>query len=407
MKISKRINDVKVSPVRKLLPYAEKAVRNNKKIYYLNIGQPDVKTPNEFFEAINNYSIETLGYCHSAGRKELLDTISNYYKENDLDYRKEDILITNGGSEALIFTLMSICDEGDEILIPEPYYANYNSFFSMLQIKVNPISTCAESGFHLPNLKQIESSITTKTKAILISNPGNPTGTVYTQEEMERLIYIAEKYDLFIISDEVYRDFTYGNNKAISFGIYTSIKDRVIIIDSISKRYSACGARIGAVISKNKEFINAIYRLCQARLAAPTLEMVGAEALYKVSNTYLEEVKAEYEKRKNVLFKELSSIEGVIASEPEGAFYTIVKLPVDNAEKFIIWMLTEFDVDGETLMITPAEGFYATKGMGVDEVRISYAIREEDLRRAMNILRLALNEYSSNSTNSLKVAKLN
>lgn len=395
MKLSKRISDVKVSPVRKLLPYAEEAIKNNKKIYKLNIGQPDIETPREFFEAINNFKVKTLGYSHSAGRKELIESIANYYKEIGLCYKNDEILITNGGSEALIFTLMSICDESDEILIPEPYYANYNSFFSMLQIKVRAITTYAENGFHLPTIEEIEKVISKRTKAILISNPGNPTGTVYRRDEIETIKYIAEKYNLFIISDEVYREFTYGNNKAISFGEYTDIKDRVVLIDSISKRYSACGARIGSVISKNSEFINAVYRLCQARLAAPTLEMIGAEALYRVPNTYLNVVKDEYEKRRNVLFEELSSIEGVVTFEPEGAFYTIAKLPVDNSEKFIIWMLSDFDINGETLMITPAEGFYATKGLGVDEVRISYAIKEDDLRRAMNILRKALIKYNS------------
>lgn len=395
MKLSKRISDVKVSSVRKLLPYAEEAIKNNKKIYKLNIGQPDIETPREFFEAINKFEVKTLGYSHSAGRKELIEAISNYYKEIDLYYKNDEILITNGGSEALIFTLMSICDEGDEILIPEPYYANYNSFFNMLQIKVNAITTYTENGFHLPKLEEIEKIVTKKTKAILISNPGNPTGTVYRRDEMEIIKDIAEKYDLFIISDEVYREFIYENNKAISFGEYIDIGERVILIDSISKRYSACGARIGAVLSKNKDFINGVYRLCQSRLSVPTLEMIGAEALYKVPNTYLDTIKDEYEKRRNVLFEELSSMERVVTFEPEGAFYTIVKLPVDNSEKFIIWMLTQFDINGETLMITPAEGFYATEGLGIDEVRISYALKEEDLRKAMNILRKALIKYNS------------
>lgn len=397
MKLSSRIESVKVSPVRKLLPYSDIAIKNKKNIYYLNIGQPDIETPREFFEAINKFQGKILGYSHSAGRKELIEAIASYYKELGLYYKNDEILITNGGSEALIFTLMSICDEGDEILIPEPYYANYNSFFDMLQIKVNPITTYSDNGFHLPKLKQIEEKVTKKTKAILISNPGNPTGIVYRRDEMEVIKYIAKKYDLFIISDEVYREFTYGNNTAISFGEFIDVKDKVILIDSISKRYSACGSRIGAVISKNSEFINAVYKLCQARLSVPTLEMIGAEALYRVSKDYLNSVNDEYERRKNVLFEELSSMDGVVAFEPEGAFYTIVKLPVDNSEKFIIWMLTQFDINGETLMITPAEGFYATNGLGVDEVRISYAVKEDDLRKAMNILRKALIEYNKKS----------
>ena len=395
MKLSRRINDVKVSPVRKLLPYAEEAIKNNKKIYYLNIGQPDIETPREFFDAITSFNVKTLGYSHSAGRKELIEEIVKYYEKLDMKYKSEDILITNGGSEALLFTLMALCDEGDEILIPEPYYATYNSFFSILQIKINTIKTCPENGFHLTNFENVEKSITSKTKAILISNPGNPTGTVYTKEEMDELICLAERYNLFIISDEVYREFVYGNNRAISFGTYNNIKERVIIIDSISKRYSACGARIGAIISKNQEVINGIYKLCQSRLSVPTLEMVGAEQLYKISDDYIEKVKREYERRKVVLFEELSKIDGVVGTEPEGAFYTIIKLPVDNSEKFIIWMLTEFDFNGETLMITPAEGFYSTYGMGVNEVRISYAIEENELRKAMNILKLALIKYNT------------
>lgn len=393
MKLSKRISDVKVSPVRKLLPYAEEAVKNNKKIYYLNIGQPDIETPIEFFEAINKFNLKTLGYSHSAGRKELIDEIVKYYKKLNIKYKNEDVLITNGGSEALLFSLIAICDEEDEIIIPEPYYANYNSFFDMLQIKVNPIRTYAENGFHLPTFEKMEKHVTSKTKAIILSNPGNPTGTVYSKSEMESIADLADKYNLFVISDEVYREFVYDNNKCISFGEYSEIDERVIIIDSISKRYSACGARIGAVISKNRLFMKSIYKLCQSRLAVPTLEMIGAEALYKISNKYIKKVTKEYEKRKNILFEELSKIDGVICSEPEGAFYTIVRLPVDNSEKFIVWMLSEFDIEGETLMLAPAEGFYRTEGLGVNEVRISYAIKECDLKKAMNILKKALIEY--------------
>lgn len=394
MKLSKRINDVKVSPVRKLLPYAESLIKNKRKIYYLNIGQPDIETPREFFNAINNYKIDTLGYSHSAGRKELIKAISKYYINLGIKYDENEILITNGGSEALLFSLITICDEGDEVLIPEPYYANYNSFFDMLQIKVKPIRTCATNGFHLPQIEYIENIITSKTKAILISNPGNPTGTVYSLDEMECISYLAQKYGLFVISDEVYREFVYGKNRAISFGTFDKIKDNVIIIDSISKRYSACGARIGALISKNKEFNSAIYKLCQSRLSAPTLEMIGAEALYSVSEDYLKRVIEEYDKRRRLLFEELVNIDGVIINESEGAFYSIVKLPVVNAEDFCIWMLTQFSIDGETVMITPAEGFYATEGMGKDEVRISYAINEDDLRKALIILKRALEEYN-------------
>jgi aspartate aminotransferase len=393
MKLSERILSLKTSPVRKLLPYADLARAKGTKIIHLNIGQPDIETPKAFYEAINSYDEKVLKYAHSAGKKELIKEISNYFKRMGFKFTEEEILVTFGGSEALLFVLITLCDVGDEILIPEPYYANYNSFFDMLQIKVKPIRTKPETGFHLPGKEEIRKSISSKTKAIMFSNPGNPTGTVYTREEMNELAEIAKEYNLFIISDEVYREFTYGENKAISFAAFSEISENVIIIDSISKRYSACGARIGCIVSKNRQFIACIYKLCQARLAVSTLEMVGAEALYRIPENYFDEVKEQYENRRNVLYKELKKIEDVCVSEPEGAFYTIVGLPVENAEEFAIWLLKDFDLEGETIMVTPAEGFYATEGLGKNEIRISYAISEEKLKKAVEILKKGLEIY--------------
>lgn len=396
MKLSNRIMSLKTSPVRKFIPYGEAAIKEGKKIHYLNIGQPDIETPKEFFQAIHNYSEPVLKYAHSAGLSGLIHAISDYYKRRNMDYSgNNEILVVNGGSEALSFVLMTLCDEGDEIVIAEPYYANYNSFFDTLRIKINPVKTYAETGFHLPSMEEFEKSITPKTKAIMLSNPSNPTGVVHTEAEMKMIAEIAKKHDLYIISDEVYREFVYGNNKAISFGTFKELEDRVIIIDSISKRYSACGARIGCIVSKNKEFMSAIYKLCQARLSVPTLEMVGAVALYQLPDSYLETARVEYSRRRDILFKELSSIPGILTKEPEGAFYSVVKLPVDSAEKFVIWLLSQFHINNETIMITPAEGFYSTPGAGKDEVRISYAVKEEDLIKAMAILREGLAKYNS------------
>lgn len=394
MKLSQRILQLKTSPVRKLIPYGDMALKAGKNILHLNIGQPDIATPSEFFNAIKEFSEPVLKYAHSGGLKELIVAIKNYYERRRMFYSVDDILIVNGGSEALSFTLMSICDEGDEIIIPEPFYANYNSFFDTLKIKTNPIKTDASNGFHFDSIEEFEKNITSKTKAIMISNPSNPTGVVLNKKEMDIIATVAKKYDLYIISDEVYREFVYGNNKAVSFGSFKDLEDRVIIIDSISKRYSACGARIGCIVSKNKDFMKVIYKLCQARLSVPTLEMIGAVALYNLPDSYLDIAKTEYEKRRNTLFRELSKIPGVIASEPEGAFYSVVKLPVKSSEEFAIWLLKEFSIDNETIMITPAEGFYSTPGLGKNEVRISYALNEEALIRAMRILKEGLFIYN-------------
>ncbi len=393
MKLSNRIEGMQQSPVRKLVPIATQAKKNGKKVYHLNIGQPDIETPKEFMDAIHQMDTDIIKYSFSQGEPELLNAISNYYKRTGVDIESYEILITNGGSEALIFAGIACCDPGDEILIPEPFYTNYNGFFKAVNVNVVPITTKAENGFHLPSKEDIQKSITKNTKVILFSNPGNPTGTIYTKKELEMIAEIAKENDLWIVSDEVYRGFAFDNKIATSFGEIKGVEDRLILVDSVSKRYSACGARIGSVASKNKDFISNFLKLCQSRLCVPTIEQVGATALYNLPDSYVAEMNKLYERRRDVVYNELKKIEGVICEKPAGAFYSIAKLPVKNAEKFVIWLLEEFDVDGETIMLSPAEGFYATPGLGVDEVRIAYILNEKDLKRSMEILKLALAVY--------------
>lgn len=393
MKFSRRITGMQASPIRKLVPYANEAKAKGKKVYHLNIGQPDIVTPAGFFEAIRNFREDVLAYSTSAGSNELIDAIRKYYQGYGIEYGREHIIITNGGSEALMFAMIALCDPGDEILVPEPFYTNYNGFGQAVNVAIRPITTKAECGFHLPAAGEIEKLVSPATRAILISNPGNPTGVVYTDQEIMMLAEIAKKHDLFIISDEVYREFVYDGLKYTSFGTIKEIEDRVILVDSVSKRYSACGARIGCISSKNAELMAQVMKLAQGRLCVPTLEQVGAAELYKTPMSYLKDVNEEYTRRRNILYKALKEMPGVICEEPKGAFYVVVKLPVDNAEKFVIWMLKDFDVDGETVMMAPAEGFYATPGLGRDEVRLAYVLKEKDLARAMDILKAGLEAY--------------
>ncbi|WP_338658601.1 pyridoxal phosphate-dependent aminotransferase [Paraclostridium sordellii] len=393
MNFSNRVISMQSSPIRKLVPYATSAKERGIKVYHLNIGQPDIKTPKGFFEAINKFNSNVLEYAVSQGLPELIDAMINYYSTYNMHFEKDEILITNGGSEALLFAMMATCDPGDNILVPEPFYTNYNGFSSSVNVVVKPITTHPENGFHLPNKSEILSKIDKNTKAILISNPGNPTGTVYTKEEVCMLADIAKENNLWIIADEVYREFVYDSLDYISFGNIDEIKDRVIIVDSVSKRYSACGARIGSLASKNKDFIHEVLKLCQGRLCVATLDQVGSVELYKTPKTYFKEVNDEYKKRRDVLYNELMKVEGVICEKPTGAFYILAKLPVENAEDFVIWMLNEFHVDGETVMACPAEGFYATKGLGKSEIRLAYILNEHDLKKAANILKQGLEKY--------------
>lgn len=393
MYFSNRVISMQSSPIRKLVPYATAAKEKGIKVYHLNIGQPDIKTPKGFFDAVNTFNSDVLEYAVSQGLPELIDAMIDYYATYDMNFEKDEILITNGGSEALLFSMMAICDPGDNILVPEPFYTNYNGFSSCVNVFVKPITTHPENGFHLPNKEEICSKIDKNTKAILISNPGNPTGTVYTKEEVHMLADIAKENNLWIIADEVYREFVYDNLDYISFGNIEEIKDRVIIVDSVSKRYSACGARIGSLACKNKEFIAQVLKLCQGRLCVSTLDQIGSIELYKTPNTYFKKVNEEYEKRRDVLYSELMKVEGVICKKPTGAFYILAKLPIENAEDFVIWMLNEFDVDGETVMACPAEGFYGTEGLGKSEIRLAYILNEHDLKKAANILKEGLEKY--------------
>ncbi len=393
MRFSNRITAMQSSPIRRLIPYADEAKAKGKKVYHLNIGQPDIKTPPSFLQAIKDFAQDVIAYSTSQGSNELRDAMRKYYESYDIHFERDHILVTNGGSEAIMFSIMATCDPGDEILIPEPFYANYNAFSRCVNVNIVPITTKAEEGFHLPPQEKIEAVITPKTRCILISNPGNPTGAIYTIEEMKMLADIAKKHDLYIIADEVYREFVYDGLKYTSFGNLPDMEDRVIIVDSVSKRYSACGARIGCIASKNEALMKEILKLCQGRLCVPTIEQVGATALYSTPVSYLEDVNKEYQTRRDTLYNALKEIPGVICEQPKGAFYVVVKMPVDDAEKFVIWMLQNYDINGETMMAAPAEGFYGTPGLGKNEARLAYVLNNEDLVKAMKILKGALEAY--------------
>ncbi|EYE87205.1 aspartate aminotransferase, partial [Fervidicella metallireducens AeB] len=393
--LSTRILNMQASPIRKLAPLADNVKKNGKKVYHLNIGQPDIHTPDLFFEAINDFKDPVLKYTGSQGIPELIDSFINYYKKWNIHLNKDEIIVTNGGSEAIMFALMAIADYGDNVLIPEPFYTNYNGFSQVAGVEVIPFLTKAENGFHLPEKEEIIKNINNKTKAILLSNPGNPTGVVYTIEELKLIAQIAIENDLFIIADEVYREFVYDDLQYTSFMHLEEIKDRVILIDSISKRYSACGARIGLLASKNKELMQNIIKLCQSRLCVPTIEQMAAAKLIATPESYFNEVKAEYENRRNVVYEALKEMPNVICEKPSGAFYVIAKLPLDDAEDFVKWLLTEYSIDNETVMLAPANGFYATETLGKDEVRISYCLNCENLRKAMKILKEGLKAYIS------------
>ena len=401
MKFSKRLKSMQASPIRKLAPFAAQAKSDGVKVYHLNIGQPDIKTPECFFKAVKNFNEPVLEYADSQGLPELINALEKYYETYDMHFSKDDFLVTNGGSEALLFTFMAICDPGDNILIPEPFYTNYNGFGQSINMEVKPITTKAEDGFHLPPKEKIVALIDEKTKGILVSNPGNPTGCVYTKDEVYMLAEIAKEHDLWIVADEVYREFIYEGLDYTSFGNVKEIEDRCVIIDSVSKRYSACGARIGSIACKNAELIGEIMKLCQGRLCIATLEQLGAAALFnETPASYLKQVNEEYCKRRDTLYNELMKADGVICKKPMGAFYIVAKLPVDNAEDFVKWMLTDFRMDNATVMATPAEGFYATHGLGRDEVRLAYILKEEDLKVAGKLLAEGLKAYKTAMANA-------
>lgn len=394
MKLSNRITSMQFSPIRKLAPYATKAREDGKRVLGLNIGQPDIETPSAFFDTLKNYEEKVLAYSDSRGQRVLLDAFTEYYAKLGYDFKDENMVVTNGGSEALLFSLMAICDPEDEVLVPEPFYTNYSSFTEMAGCKVTSFMTYKEDGFHLPAKSEIVAKITPNTKAILYSSPSNPTGTVYTKAEIELLRDLAIEYNLFLITDEVYRELVYDDLTVYSPLAYKEIEDRVVLTDSISKRFSACGARIGLVASKNTALINEIMKLTQARLCAPTVEQVAAAALYRTPESFFEKTRAEYQHRRDILFEGLSSIPGVFMRKPEGAFYIIAKFPVKSSEHFCQWILESYDLNGVTVMMAPAGGFYNSAGLGEDEVRISYCIKADDLKIAVEVLRNALVEYS-------------
>ena len=393
-KISAKGNSMPESPIRKLVPFAEEAIKKGRKIYMLNIGQPDIKTPKQALDAVRNHNIEVLSYSHSAGFEGYRKKLASYYSQRDIPVNSEEIIITTGGSEALLFALGSIADAGDEIIIPEPFYANYNGFATSSGVKIVPVESKIETNFALPPIKEFEKLITPKTKAILICNPGNPTGYLYTEEEINQLAKIAIKYDIFLVADEVYREFAYDGAKHFSIMSIPGLENNAIMIDSVSKRYSMCGARIGCLVSKNKELIATAMKFAQARLSPPTFAQIASEAALSTPQSYFDEVIEEYTSRRNLLVAGLQAIEGVTVALPKGAFYCIAALPVENADDFAKWLLEEFQLDNETVMVAPAAGFYSTPNTGLNQVRIAYVLKKEDLQRAVVLLKEALKVYN-------------
>ena len=392
-KISTKGQLMPESPIRKLVPYSEEAIKKGKKVYHLNIGQPDIRTPEVALEAIKKADISTLAYSRSEGSENYRYKISNYYKTHNIDVNQDDIIVTTGGSEALLFAFGSIMDHDDEIIIPEPFYANYNGFSTASNVNIVPVISKIDDNFALPTIENFEELITEKTKAILICNPGNPTGYLYSKEEIQKLAALVKKHDLFLIADEVYREFVYDGNTFNSILSEANISDNAIVIDSVSKRYSMCGARIGYLVSRNKNFIQTALKFAQARLSPPTLAQIAGEAALETPDSYFNEVISAYSERRNLLVKELSTIKDVKIGVPQGAFYCIVQLPIKNADHFAQWLLEHFDVDNETVMIAPAGGFYSTKGMGNNQVRIAYVLEKNSLIKAVNILKLGLEKY--------------
>jgi aspartate aminotransferase len=393
MKISERADNIQESPIRKLKPLADRAKVRGIKIYHLNIGQPDIETPQEIIEVYKRYNEKVLAYGPAQGLDLYRHNLVNYYLNNNIKVLEDDIIITTAGSEAIIFSLITVCNPGDEIIVPEPFYTNYNGFAEMAGIKIIPLITRAEDAYGLPPDEEIKKLITLKTKAILICNPNNPTGAVYPQKDLERIAKIAKEKDLYIISDEVYREFVYDNTEAISFLNIKGVEDRVIIVDSISKRYSACGARVGCLISRNQELIKSVLKFAQARLCPPTIDQLAANAAINLQKDYFSKILKEYNQRRKVLFEELNKIPGVVCKKPAGAFYMMTKLPINDAEDFVKWLINSFSINKETVMVSPGNGFYATPGAGQNEVRIAYILNETDLRKAMYIFRKGLKEY--------------
>lgn len=381
------------SPIRKLVPYAEAAKKRGIKVYHLNIGQPDIKTPEVALDAIRNYSEKVVQYSHSAGNLSYREKLTKYYKSKNIDIQADEIIVTVGASEAILFAIQSIMDPGDEIIIPEPFYANYNGFAINSGVTVCPIKSDIEGSFALPPISEFEKAVNAKTKAIMVCNPNNPTGYLYSQEELNTLKAIALKHDLYLIADEVYREFVYDGNTHHSVMNLEGLEQHSILIDSVSKRYSACGFRIGCMISKNKEVMSTAMKFAQARLSPPSFGQIASEAALETPQEYFTEVLDEYLNRRNVVVEELNKIPGAFCPNPKGAFYVVARLPIDDSDKFCQWLLEDFNFEKQTVMLAPASGFYSTKGSGKDEVRISYVLNVEDLKASMKVLKEALKVY--------------
>ncbi len=381
------------SVIRKLMPFADMAKENGKKVYHLNIGQPDIKTSQAALDAVKNFNLKILKYSPSEGFRSYREGLVDYYKKADIEVEIDNLLVSTGGSEAILFTLNSITDPGDEIIIPEPFYANYSGFGISIGVNIIPVTSHLEKNFALPPIEEFEKLITPSTKAIIICNPGNPTGYIYTLEELQKLRELALKYDLFLIADEVYREFVYDDAKHFSILNLKELEKNAIVIDSVSKRYSMCGARIGCVISRNEEFMATVLKYAQARLSPPTLAQIASEAALQTEPKYFSKIKQEYLRRRNTLVEDLNEIEGVCCPRPRGAFYAVAELMVDSAQHFAQWLLSDFDLDNETVMVTPAEGFYVTPGMGLNQVRLAYVLEQKALKRSVEILKTAMRAY--------------
>jgi aspartate aminotransferase len=395
MDISKRGREIQPSPIRKLKPFADEAQKKGIHVYFINIGQPDIPTPQPIMDAFHNYDEKVLSYGPAQGFLELRQAIADYFKSYNIPIESENVIITIGGSEAIHFSFSAVANPDDEIIIPEPFYTNYNGYAAFASVKIVPLTLRVEDGFRLPQKEEIEAKITPRTRAILLCSPSNPTGTVYTSEELERVISIVQEHDLFLIGDEVYKEFVYDGGTHKSILEYEEIKDRVIVVDSISKRFSSCGARVGAVITRNEDVYQAVLKFAQARLCPPSVEQKAALAAYRMGLDYFKPVRKEYEKRRDVLFDGLKDIPGIVIHKPQGAFYIIVRLPIQDCEHFVKWMLTDFHHENETVMVAPAQGFYCTPGKGKDEVRIAYVLKEEDLKRAIVVFKEGLKKYQS------------
>jgi aspartate aminotransferase len=385
--------DIQESPIRKLKPYADQAKERGVHVYFINIGQPDIPTPQPVWDALKQFDEEVLSYGPAQGFLELRQAIADYFDSYDIGIHADDVVITVGGSEAIHFAFSVVSDPGGEIITPEPFYTNYNGFAACAGVNIVPLTLSVEDGFRLPPIERIAEKITPKTRAILLNSPSNPTGTVYTPDELKRVVGLVLENDLFIIADEVYKEFVYDGATHKSILEYEEIKDRAIVVDSISKRFSCCGARIGAVITRNKEVSQSVLKFAQARLCPPTIEQMMALAAYRMGREYFDPVQKEYQHRRNVLYEGLKDIPGIVIQKPQGAFYYIVRLPIQDSEHFVRWMLTDFHLDNETVMVAPAQGFYSTPGKGTDEVRIAYVLKEEDLKRAITVFKAGLSEY--------------